>query len=241
MKTKKIFLLLFMLLTGVLNASAQQPYAVLSTDNTTLTFYYDLQKSSRTGMAFGLNTEGDYPGWNENPSTVTKVVFDSSFADARPTCCDFWFSEMENLESISGLNYLNTSSVTSMEWMFSRCSKLTSLNVSGFNTENVYDMTGMFSGCSKLINLDVSGFKTENVTLMDYMFSSCRSLTSIDVSSFNTSKVVNTSYMFYGCENLTTIDVSDWDVGQVETGRILQGCRNGGLRRVRRLHPDVLL
>ena len=211
---------------GYFNVNGLEPYAELSSDNTTLTFYYDNQRNSRTGTTYDMNTGVDYPGWYENRSAITNVVFDTSFTGARPTCCDYWFEDMSNLSSISGLNYLNTSSVTSMEWMFGGCSKLTSLNVSGFNTENVQNMTGMFGGCSKLTSLDVSRFKTEKVLGMGSMFSSCTSLSSLDVSRFNTGQVVNTSCMFFGCENITTIDVSDWDVSHVETMmNMFDGCK----------------
>lgn len=37
-------------------ASAQEAYAVYTEDNTTLTFYYDTQRSSRTGTTYDLNT-----------------------------------------------------------------------------------------------------------------------------------------------------------------------------------------
>jgi surface protein len=101
-----------------------------------------------------------------------------------------------------------------MGYMFSGCSNLTSLDVSGFNTENVKDMSGMFSGCSNLTNLDVSGFNTEKVENMSGMFFNCFGLTTIYASSeWSTEKVTNGSNMFYGCTNLvggkgTTFD---WD------------------------------
>ena len=201
-----------------------EPYAVLN--GTTLTFYYDSQRAVRTGTTYDLNTGTNSPGWSDYATSVTKVVFDPSFANARPTSCDAWFSYMNNLTSISGLNYLNTSSVTSMEFMFYDCSNLTSLDVSGFNTTNVRHMSSMFDGCSKLTNLDVSGFNTENVGEMYYMFSNCTSLTCLDVSGFDTGDVTSMTYMFYNCENLTAIDVSDWDVGRVEgMENMFYGCK----------------
>ena len=51
---------------------------------------------------------------------------------------------MINLQSITGLEYLNTGEVTHMGWMFMNCINLTSLDVSHFNTANVVGMNYMF-------------------------------------------------------------------------------------------------
>jgi surface protein len=64
----------------------------------------------------------------------------------------------------------------------------------------------MFSGCSALTSIDVSGFDTSNVTSMAYMFSGCSGLTSIEVSGFDTSNVTDMHGMFGGCKNLTILD-----------------------------------
>ncbi len=52
--------------------------------------------------------------------------FDSSFKSARPTSTYFWFTGMNNLQSIGGIDNLNTSNVTNMHGMFQGCGKLTS-------------------------------------------------------------------------------------------------------------------
>ena len=77
-------LMALMALFVSIGASAQEAYAVLSTDYTTLTFYYDNQRSSRTN-AYLLNTGSNAPGWLGHRETVTSVVVTSAFANARPT------------------------------------------------------------------------------------------------------------------------------------------------------------
>ena len=57
-----------------------------------------------------------------------------------------------------------------MSDMFSYCSGLTSLDLSGFNTQNVTNMRGMFYNCSGLTTLDLSSFNTQNVMNMNLMF-----------------------------------------------------------------------
>ena len=156
---------------------------------------------------------GDHTGYNEN--NIKKVVFDSSFANARPTNCCFWFVGCKDLIVIEGLEYLNTEKVTSMRSMFASCTNLTSLDVSKFRTQNVTDMYYMFGDCSNLTSLNVSNFNTANVTDMDYMFNNCSNLTSLDVSKFDTQNVTSMWTMFKGCSSLTSLDLSNFDTQNV--------------------------
>ena len=106
---------------------------------------------------------------------------------------DFMFSGCSKLTSLD-VSKFDTSKVTDMSWMFSNCSQLTSLDVNNFNTTNVTSMDGMFSGCSKLTSLDVSGFDTSKVKTMGFMFSACNSLKNIDLRSFDTSSLDGETY-----------------------------------------------
>ena len=190
-----------------------EAYACYTPENTTLTFYYDKKRRWRTGTTYDLNEANNEPGWcsDGTNTNVTTVVFDPSFADARPTNTNNWFYFMTNLQSITGISYLNTSEVTAMGWMFAYCQNLTSLDLSGFNTAKVTNMGGMFFSCTGLTSLDVSNFNTAKVSLMNNMFFMCSGLTSLDLSSFNTANVANMSTMFAGCENQATIYVgNEW-------------------------------
>ena len=109
----------------------------------------------------------------------------------------------------------NTSKVKNMDGMFQNCSGLTSLDLSSFDTRNVTDMESMFEGCSKLKSLDLRNFNTSNVTDMDNMFSDCSGLTSLDVSHFNTSKVTDISGMFSSCSGITSLNVSHFNTSNV--------------------------
>ena len=117
-----------------------------------LTFCYDNERSICVGTTYDLNDGATEPGWitDGNGAYVKHVAFHHSFADFRPTSTYHWFYEMHNLESVNGMDYLNTSEVTRMDAMFNRCYKLKSLDLSSFNTENVTDLSEMFKGCSAL-------------------------------------------------------------------------------------------
>ena len=188
-----------------------QAYAVFDADNSTLTFGY----GAKPAGAYDLNEKPSYPGWVAIKNNIKKVVFDASFAKARPTSCYYWFSGCDMLTQIEGIEHLNTEEVTDMSWMFMDCRGLTSLDVSHFNTQKVTNMEHMFNRCSGLTSLDVSSFNTENVTNMTCIFLGCSGLTSLDVSHFNTKKVTDMSCMFYECGKLTSLDVSHFNTGNV--------------------------
>ena len=158
---------------------------------------------------YELNSGKNRPKWETPGDQINLVVFEASFANARPTSCYAWFQNFYKLKQIEGIENLNTENVKDMSDMFSGCSGLISLDVAHFNTENVTRMSGMFSGCSGLISLDVTHFNTENVTSMSGMFDDCSGLISLDVTNFNTANVTSMSGMFYGCNKLKEIYVSD--------------------------------
>ena len=184
--------------------------------------------------------------------TIVHIVFDKSFSTYTPSSLDEFFSNLLTLETIKGLEYLNTEKVTDMYRMFYKCSSLTSLDVTHFNTANVTDMSYMFSSCSSLTSLDVTHFNTANVTNMSTMFYNCSKLTSLDVThfntakvtnmysmfrkclaltslyltNFNTEKVTNMSSMFSGCSKLTSLDVTNFNTEKVTNmGSMFSGCQ----------------
>ena len=204
---------------GYFTEKAPEAYACYTPSNTTLTFYYDNQRSSRTGTTYDLNTGTNDPGWDTDGTNanVTKVVFDPSFANARPTTTYSWFYNMRNLQSITGMSYLNTSEVTNMNWMFTNCNKLTSLDVSHFNTSKVINMNHMFSGCIGLTSLDLSSFNTSNVTMMSSMFYSCTNLRTIYVGNgWSTAAVTSSTKMFNYCTNLVGGQGTTYDANHID-------------------------
>lgn len=105
-----ILTILAILLTSAARTSAQEAYAVY--DNGTLTFYYDNNRASypsnntfdlnkRTGTDILGEPKYSEPAWSGIASSATKVVFDASFADARPTTCHHWFQGFSKLEYIT--------------------------------------------------------------------------------------------------------------------------------------------
>ena len=207
-----------------------ESYAVFDEATNTLTFKHDTKKPYG---AFALNEGENLPGWykfddnnhSHNANIIKKVIFDASFANARPTSCYNWFYGCTDLTNIEGIEYLNTENVTNMSWMFSECSALTTLDVSNFDTKNVMEMSYMFGSCTKLKTLDVSSFNTQNVTDMNWMFSYCSALTTLDLSNFDTKNVTDMNGMFSNCSALTTLDLSSFETQNVtDMSRMFKDC-----------------
>ena len=174
-----------------------------------LTFYKDLIRHE--GKIFELNEGTKRPAWAPDSLSITKVVFDASFASVRPTTCYYWFCKFRNMTSIEGMQYLNTEEATEFVNMFRNCESIESIDLSHFNTEKVTRMAAMFYGCTSLQTIDVSTFNTENVSRMEGMFEKCSSLQSIDLRNFNTEKVTSMEGMFASCTSLTALDLSSFN------------------------------
>lgn len=137
---------------------------------------------------------GGYPKWvtvriviGYQSTTVnalaTRVVIDKSFAEVQPKNMKSWFEGI-NVETIEGIENLNTSEVT--------------------------DMNSMFAGCSNLKTLNLDGFDMSKVTNVQYMFWQCTSLTTIYSSQgWDISSSAN---LFFGCDNLK--GAVDFDAGK---------------------------
>lgn len=238
---------------GELSAyAAKKAWAKYDKSVKSLTFYYD-EKGELGDGEYEMNDDQE-PGWiTEHKADIVRVVFDVSFASARPTSCNSWFMECEKLEAIDGIENLNTSKVTDMwnmfyncksltsldlktfdthnvlgmSYMFFGCNNLTYLNVSSFDTSNVGNMMWMFAGCWKLTNLSVSNFDMHSVRTMLGMFSSCKGLTHIDVSHFNTENVKNMQAVFQRCEKLTSLDLSGFNTSKVnDIASMFNSCKS---------------
>ena len=174
-------------------------YAEFDGGTGTLTFRHGLSKPEE---AYALNLGESEPGWLTHNKEIKEVVFDASFANARPTGCYMWFYKCTNLATIEGFENLNTENMTKMSYMFFLCRNLSSLDLTNFNTGNVTEMWGMFEGCEGLTSLDLTSFNTANVTDMNAMFRGCSTLTTIYASEKFVTDQVRGYDMFSGCTSL---------------------------------------
>lgn len=179
--------LLCTLFAAPLSAKAQEKeaYVVQSIDETTLTFYYDANILNHEGTVFHIDeTQSDeeggygYPIWagtlKEANTWVKKAKFDASFKDYLPTSIGSWFYNCQALESIEGLENLNTSNVQYAFSMFVNCVSLKVLDLSSWDMSKVTDIAEMFYNCSALTTIYSSGaWKCE---ASNDMFTNCDAL-----------------------------------------------------------------
>ena len=114
----------------------------------------------------------------------------------------------------------STSKVTNMAGMFNECRGLHGQEfqdfLSKFDTSSVTAMNSMFSKCDGyLTSLDLSKWDTSNVTMMNHMFFQCYNVEYLDLSKWDTSNVTNMQYMIFACKKLKELHLENWDTSNV--------------------------
>ena len=179
----------------------------------TLTYYFDANFESRTGVIEFYDLTGENVRFKDYHNKVKKAVIDPS---------------MKSTTSYS--NYSFTSMDKLFYGGFSKkplyLSKMTSIEgLENLNTENVTSMQSMFEGCQSLTELDLSTFNTTNVTSTNCMFQSCSNLETLNIALFNIGKMEDMRYMFSGCSKLKTIYCnSDWSTSGAQSSYMFSGC-----------------
>ena len=199
-------------------ANAAELYTVWNNNTYTLTFYYDNNRTSRTGDDVVLIKPGtNY--WAQYGTLVDKIVMDASIKNYQPTTLKEFFQNpsytiwLRNVRSITNLSYLNTANATTMERMFENMMSLKSVDLSKFNTTNVTSMYRMFANCMALNEVNLTPFNASKVTTTGGMFSGCEKLNSITWGDvFKTNNIEYANEMFYGCKNLYSMDLSRFNL-----------------------------
>ena len=167
----------------------------------------------------GANTSGvtDMSGMFEYLSNLTEV--DISGLDARgvTTLSGMFQSNpysASHLDTVNMTGFTTSNKLQDTSAMFSQCSLLVSLDLSGLDTSNVTNMSKMFRECSSLTSLNIDVLDTSNAVDMSEMFTFCTDFCGLDPYTLNTSKAENISKLFSGC-NFETFDVSQFDFSNV--------------------------
>ena len=121
-----------------------------------------------------------------------------AYFDAGGKCAESNFKDLTNI-----LKYDDTSNMTDMSSMFSRCIYLTKIPL--IDTSNVTKMSDMFYDCRALTT--IPQIDTSNATNMFRMFRGCEKL--ITIPQLNMSKAESLSFIFSGCTKLAIIPQLD--------------------------------
>ena len=122
-----------------------------------VSYSYGFKNPQRSNIAYIINGDnnapiGDVDGFNVIAGTQIEVHFNNP-----PDNLGHFFdsnndNRVSKIESID-LSNLDTSLVTSMDYMFYGCSVIKSIDLSNCNTSSVKNMRNMFYGCSALTSI----------------------------------------------------------------------------------------
>ena len=168
--------------------------------------------------------DGSVVGWLDGTTWKVSTQDPNKAITFNENCAGMFYApngeipECKNKLKLSQISFNNvdTSSVTSMDFMFAGCEELEKLDLNSFDTSKVVEMIYTFARCENLKKLDLSSFDTSKVVEMNGTFAECKNLQELDVSSFDTSQVADMNTMFSGCSNLTSLDLSSFDTSNVE-------------------------
>ncbi len=197
-----------------------QPVAYFSyREDITKVIIEDVMEPKETELFWDVseNQDGSVMSYlipNDDSTTYTLYLQSDGGIKANPKSSHLFY-RFSKLETIEGLEHLDTSNVTRMNAMFYECYNLQELDLKTFDTSKVIDMSLLFADCQKLTKLEVGYLDTSNVTSMKSMFYGCRVLTSLDLSHFDTSKVTDMLGMFSYCSKLKSLDLSHFDTSNV--------------------------
>lgn len=107
------------------------------------------------------------------------------------------------LEKVTGIEYLNKTSLKNLSYMFHGCKALKELD--GLETLTIVDNTdapSMFENCASLEVLDLSGMDFSRIKSASKMFRNCSSLKTIYASEEHLKASVNAVQMFDRCSSL---------------------------------------
>ena len=195
----------------------------ISADAFTAVHFVDLADHDLTNVQYAdysASSDGSVKAWVDGTELYIggygKITAGSSLRYA--------FSKGKNINSITGIEMLDTSNVTNMSFMFNYCGAAsTSFTLdlgNNFDTSNVTNMSSMFFCCgqgSPVFTLNLgNNFDTSKVTMMEHMFMCCgesSGVLTLDLGDkFDTSNVTSMTNMFTRCGKLSkvfTLDLGD--------------------------------
>ena len=97
---------------------------------------------------------------------------------------------------------MDTTNVSTFNYMFRECSNLEEIDVSNFNSSSVTNVTGMFNNCVNIKKINMANFDIPlSSSKSSYLFAYCKKLAVLDISSF-TSAGSSNAFLNVGIECL---------------------------------------
>ena len=209
---KSVLLFLLVCLTAtVARAAALQVYTIYDGTTKTMTYYCDDKFSSRPSNIVKELYDPEGSNFAYTRTLTEYIVVDESMKNYNLTTTKKLFSGAGGftvLKDITGLDNLNTSKVTNMDYMFYGCETLESLWFD-LDLSKVQTMDHIFENCKALKYMDITHYNyitaSELVSVVS-MFKDCKKMKYIMCWNLIAPKLQDVSYMFSGCEALETAE-----------------------------------
>lgn len=161
---------------------------------------------SESNLLFGAKDTDN--AWNANVKSVDLTNFRTDNA----TTLAFLFNGSKSLETITGIEHLNTTQVQDLTAAFQYCAALTNLDLSSWKTDNVTSVSNMFFQTTQLQT--VTGIDTWNMPKLTearalFAYSG---ITKVDLSNWNPTELRDFTHVFNGCSNLKEVKIENWEV-----------------------------
>lgn len=124
--------------------------AVVVTKNGTVDANKTLLASGRLCVSAKYGSTGLIPGYSYR-SQMRAVSFAADMGGFTYVNMNYWFYGLNAITSVTGLG--NLANVREMQYTFSSCSGLTSLDFSGFDPSRLTSLYYTFGGCSNLVTI----------------------------------------------------------------------------------------
>lgn len=202
----------------------------------------NINKSKITGVHFVSDFEGHATGeWTfdglqcfvDEAMIVYVVVNDGVNIEAN---MDGAFANLPMATEISGLKYLNTSNVTSMNDLFNGNKALTSLDLISFKTDSLTSAKNMFADCQSLTFLDLSTLNLHNLLNADGMFKNTYQLAQLELTPMPNAKSMK--YMFQESGNGTLDGLTIQ--GEITMGNCIDATAMFKSSRINKEHMEQL-
>lgn len=165
----------------------------------------------------------DFSGWDVSKVTAANSAFEGCFR-LQTINLDGWSLDVITnmgsfhkacrcLKSSDILARINWGTVTRLDYAFSECYALETVEIDGCDTDNVLTtVASMFANCWSLRQIHMPGMHYTAAVSMDTMFNACHSLVDLDVSNWHIDMLRSVSALVSGCYLLKEIDLSDWTI-----------------------------
>ena len=164
---------------------------------------------------------------NSNDSTYYDLYIQSNTQLYGNADMSYWFANFTKLESIKGLELLDTSATTNMYRLFStsgKDSEKLKIDINCLDTSEVTDMWGLFHSVGQNttnLTINLEKIDTSKVEDMGYMFVGAgqnSTTVTINTKNFDTRNTTFMNYMFKDVgqnSTTTTIDIKDFNTQNV--------------------------